>query len=64
MLVGEDQRFFLPLSALGGALLLSVASIGSKLIIPGAIFPIGIVTSLIGVPFFFSLILTQKREYW
>ncbi|WP_298197985.1 iron ABC transporter permease [Desulfosporosinus sp.] len=64
MIVGEDQRFFLPLSALGGALLLSVASIGSKLIIPGAIFPIGIVTSLIGVPFFFSLILMQKREYW
>lgn len=64
MLVGEDQRFFLPLSALGGALLLSVASIGSKIIMPGAIFPIGIVTSLIGVPFFFSLILTQKRGYW
>jgi iron complex transport system permease protein len=64
MLVGEDQRFFLPLSALGGALLLSIASIGSKMIIPGVIFPIGIVTSLIGVPFFFSLILTQKRGYW
>ena len=64
MLVGEDQRFFLPLSALGGALMLSVASIGSKMIIPGAIFPIGIVTSLIGVPFFFSLILTQKKRYW
>jgi iron complex transport system permease protein len=64
MLVGEDQRFFLPLSALSGALLLSVASIGSKLIIPGAIFPIGIVTSLIGVPFFFFLILTRKRGYW
>ena len=64
MLVGEDQRFFLPVSALGGALLLSAASIGSKMIIPGAIFPIGIVTSLIGVPFFFSLILTQKRGYW
>ena len=64
MLTGEDQRFFLPLSALGGALMLSVASVGSKLIVPGAVFPIGIVTSLIGVPFFFSLILTQKRGYW
>jgi iron complex transport system permease protein len=64
MLVGEDQRFFLPLSALGGALLLSLASVGSKMIVPGAIFPIGIVTSLIGVPFFFSLIMTRKREYW
>ena len=64
MLVGEDQRFFLPMSAIGGAILLSLASIGSKLIIPGAIFPIGIVTSLIGVPFFFSLILTKRRGYW
>lgn len=64
MLVGEDQRFFLPMSALGGAALLSVASIGGKVIIPGAIFPIGIVTSLIGVPFFFSLILTKRRGYW
>ncbi|AEG13762.1 ABC-type transporter, integral membrane subunit [Desulfofundulus kuznetsovii DSM 6115] len=64
MLVGEDQRFFIPMSALGGAVLLSAASIGSKVIIPGAIFPIGIVTSLIGIPFFFSLILTRRGGYW
>lgn len=64
MLVGEDQRFFLPMSALGGAVLFSTASIVSKVIIPGAIFPIGIVTSLIGVPFFFSLILTNRKGYW
>jgi iron complex transport system permease protein len=64
MLVGEDQRFFLPLSALAGALLLSSASIVSKTIVPGAIFPIGIITSLIGIPFFFSLILTKRRRYW
>lgn len=64
MLVGEDQRFFLPVSALGGAILLSAASTGSKLIVPGAIFPIGIVTSLIGVPFFFSLIMKKGRGYW
>lgn len=61
ILVGEDQRYFLPVSALGGAFLLSMGSILSKVIIPGAIFPIGIVTSLIGVPFFFSLILSKKR---
>lgn len=62
MLVGEDQRFFLPLSALGGALLLSVASIGSKLIVPGSIFPIGIITSFIGVPFLIFLILRKRRN--
>ena len=64
MLVGEDQRFFLPTSAIAGALLLSAASIVSKAITPGAIFPIGIVTSLVGVPFFLSLILTRRRQLW
>jgi len=64
MLVGEDQRFFLPLSAMSGALLLSAASVGSKMIIPGSIFPIGIVTSFIGVPFFLALILTRRGGHW
>jgi iron complex transport system permease protein len=61
MLVGEDQRFYLPVSALCGALLLSVSSIISKSIVPGAVFPIGIVTSIIGVPFFFALIWRSRR---
>jgi len=62
--VGEDQRFLLPMSALTGALLLSAASTGSKLIVPGTIFPIGIVTSFIGVPFFLSLILLKRKGFW
>jgi len=64
MLVGEDQRYFLPLSAVCGMAILSMASIGSKMLIPGAMFPIGIVTAIIGVPFFFSLVLTRKRSYF
>ncbi len=64
ILVGEDQRFFIIMSSISGAFLLSIASVGSKLIIPGVIFPIGIVTSLIGVPFFVSLILFKKRMFW
>jgi len=64
MLVGEDQRSFLPASALFGALLLSLASIASKTVMPGALFPIGIVTALIGVPFFVWLILLKRRAYW
>jgi iron complex transport system permease protein len=56
MLIGEDHRFLLPASALSGALVLSLASIVSKLIVPGAIVPIGLVTALIGVPFFVTLI--------
>lgn len=64
MLAGEDQRSFLPLSALAGAALLSLASVASKTILPGAVFPIGIVTSLVGVPFFVWLVLRSRRGYW
>jgi len=61
ILVGEDQRFFLPLSFLIGAFFLSTASVLSKVIVPGALFPIGIVTAIIGVPFFFWLIIAKRR---
>ena len=63
-LVGEDQRFLLPLSALIGGFLLSAASIASKSIVAGAIYPIGIVTALVGVPIFFFLIIQSRRKYW
>lgn len=62
LLVGEDQRHLLPASAMFGALLLSAASVVSKLIIPGTVFPIGIVTALIGVPFFAWLVLSLGRR--
>lgn len=62
LLVGEDQRFFVPLSALVGALVLSLTSVISKSITPGIIYPIGIITSLIGVPVFISIILGTRRE--
>ncbi|UZR96578.1 FecCD family ABC transporter permease [Chondrinema litorale] len=63
-LVGEDQRFFLPSSALLGALMLSFASIVSKTIVPGAIFPVGITTSLIGIPFLLSIILKKRKRLY
>jgi iron complex transport system permease protein len=62
LLIGEDHRFFLPASALTGALVLSLASIASKAIIPGVLIPIGLVTALIGVPFFVSLLLSRQAR--
>ena len=64
MLIGEDQRFFLPASALSGAAMLSLTSVISKSLIPGSIIPIGIITALVGVPFLFSLIMTNRRRAW
>lgn len=58
---GEDHRFYLPGSALMGALILSLASIVSKNLVLGAIVPVGIVTALVGVPFFLLIVLRSKR---
>lgn len=61
IIVGEDQRFLIPASALCGAALLSAASIAGKIAVPGQVLPIGIVTSLVGVPMFLVLILRRRR---
>lgn len=59
-LFGEDHRFYLPGSALIGAMILSLASIASKNIVEGVIVPVGIVTSLVGVPFFVSVVMRRR----
>lgn len=64
LLLGEDQRFFLPGAMLSGALVLSATSVLSKAILPGAVLPIGVITALVGVPFFAALILTRGRKAW
>ena len=62
MLLGEDHRYYLPGSVLAGALMLSLASILSKLLVPGLVLPIGIITALVGVPLFMALILRRGRR--
>ena len=62
ILIGEDQRFLFPASALVGALLLSLSSVVSKIIMPGVIVPVGIVTALVGVPIFVVLVFKRGRQ--
>jgi iron complex transport system permease protein len=62
LLVGEDHRFFFPASVLTGALLMALSSVGSKVIVSGAVIPVGIVTALIGVPFFVGLIFFRRER--
>lgn len=64
MLVGEDQRYFAPASMAAGALLLAAAHAVSITIVPGVAVPIGIITSLVGVPFFLILIFARRRTIW
>jgi len=56
LLVGEDHRYFLPASVLAGSVIMSLASAASKIIVPGMLMPVGIVTAVIGVPVFLLLI--------
>ena len=62
MILGEDQRFLLPMSCICGAAILTMADVASKVIGNGIVFPIGILTALVGVPFFFYLLLTRKKK--
>lgn len=61
-LVGEEHRYLLPAAALFGAFILSAASILAKVFIPGTLLPIGLITSLVGIPFFIILIFTSERR--
>ena len=52
----RDFRFLLPLCALAGGLLLVLADLLSRIVIPSGELPIGAFTALLGVPFFLSLL--------
>ncbi len=62
LLVGEDHRFLLPASIFSGALVMALASVVSKNLVSGMLLPVGIVTSLVGLPFFFILIHRRRRR--
>jgi len=61
MLVGNDHRLLLPLSALFGSVLLLLADVGARFINPPYETPVGVVTALIGVPFFLYLVRRGRR---
>ena len=60
-LVGEEQRFYIPVSLLTGAFMVSISSTLSKTIIPGGQISLGIITSIMGIPFLLILILKKGR---
>ncbi|RAW02361.1 FecCD family ABC transporter permease [Pseudochryseolinea flava] len=57
-----DNTLVLPASALGGAFLLIIADIIARVVVAPAELPIGVVTALIGSPFFIMLLLKSKRK--
>ncbi len=64
LLIGADHRYLLPYSCILGALLLLIADTVGRNVISPVIIPVGIVTAIIGVPFFVYLLMTRRKEYW
>ncbi|MDU3177097.1 MULTISPECIES: iron ABC transporter permease [Anaerococcus] len=61
-LVGEDQRYYLILSAVVGAVLLVISSMISKIVKPGVVIPIGIISSIIGLPLIYVMLFGVKND--
>lgn len=66
LLLGPDHVRLIPASALGGAALLALADWAARTIVSPAELPIGILTALIGGPFFLALLirLRGRVEIW
>ncbi|WP_028659587.1 iron chelate uptake ABC transporter family permease subunit [Nocardioides insulae] len=61
MVIGPGHRLLIPASALGGALLLLLADLVARTAVPYADLPIGMLTALVGGPFFFWLLRRTRR---
>ncbi|MBC8103999.1 MAG: iron ABC transporter permease [Cytophagales bacterium] len=61
-LVGPPHRTLLPAAALLGAILTVLADLIARLILPGQEIPVGVVTALIGAPFFCLLLRRQMGQ--
>jgi iron complex transport system permease protein len=60
-LIGADHRALVVTSAFGGAIVLAICDTLARTIIPGNHLPTGAVTPVLGVPFFFAILLSNKR---
>ena len=62
MIIGPGHRYLILASAVGGGALLTLADLLARTIVSGADLPIGMLTSLIGGPFFFYLLYRQRKR--
>ncbi|HEU4792534.1 MAG TPA: iron ABC transporter permease [Nitrolancea sp.] len=61
-LAGTDYRWVLPYAAILGAILLLVADLGARFVIYPSEIPVGVMTALIGAPFFIYLVRRGVRK--
>ena len=61
-LLGQDHRVTIPVTALSGSLLLLFADTLSRSMGGGSALPVGAITSLLGAPFFLTIIFSRKEN--
>ncbi len=64
LVVGADHRILLPAAGLGGAALLVLADTAARVALAPGEIPVGIITSLIGGPFFLYLLRRARTRFW
>ena len=64
MLLGGDARYLIPGAGVLGALLIVVSDMIGRVVLAPVEVPVGIITSIVGVPFFIFLIMRQRRGWW
>ena len=61
LIVGADHRRLMPASVLGGASLMVLADLAARSVVPPVEIPVGVVTALLGGPFFLYLLRRERR---
>jgi len=61
MIVGPDHKILVPLSIVGGAVFMMVMDAVSRFVIAPNELPIGILTALLGAPFFIYIMRTKRK---
>ena len=62
LMIGPDHRWLIPASGLAGATLLVVADSLARVVVIPAELPTGILTAILGAPFFVALLLQQRKD--
>ncbi len=62
LIVGPDHKILLPASAVGGAIFLVICDLISRVVVMPNELGVGIITSLVGAPYFLYLLLKSKKE--
>ncbi len=63
-IIGGDNRFLLPASALVGSLILVLADTVARNLLSPTILPVGAITAVLGVPLFLYLVIRRRRDYF